>query len=244
LPRTLAEATTLLGFWPLFNQLPKGDGHPVLVLPGFAAGDDSTWLLRRFLTQLRYRSVPWLIGTNTGSADVQERLVKRMYRLINTYRQPITIIGQSLGGVFAREMARRFPGRVRTVITLGSPFGAQEASSTNPAVLRLFELMSGMSVEEMRRSLPGTGDPLEPVGVPSTAIFSRSDGVVQWQTCIEQEGPLTENIEIVGSHCGMSMNWLVFHVIADRLRQDPEAWTKFDNADGLRPWLFPKPPVT
>ena len=238
-PRTLAEVTWLLGTWPFLGDLPAGDGHPVLVLPGFAADDESTWFLRRFLTLKRYRAIPWLLGTNTGAADVQERLVRRVYRLMRTYRQPLSLVGQSLGGVFAREMARRFPDQVRQVITLGSPFGATDPASTSPAVLRLFEQMSGMTVEEMQAQMPGEAHPTKPTGVPTTSVFSRSDGVVQWQACIEAETRITQNVEVVASHSGMAMNPAVYCLVADRLAQNTSDWQKFDTSHGIRPWLFP-----
>ena len=239
LVRASSEAATLIGLWPFLDQLPSGDGHPVFVLPGFAAGDGSTWLLRRFLVQKNYRAIPWRLGTNTGSPELQERLVRRMVRLQRTYREPISIIGQSLGGVFARELARRFPQAVRQVITLGSPFGATSADSTNPMVLRLFEQLSGLTIDQMRDMMPGGETPTEAVGVPCTSVFSRSDGVVQWQACVEAESPTTENVEVVASHSGMSMNAVVFDIVADRLAQPAGRWRKLDKERGWRRITIP-----
>ena len=235
LPRTVSEAMSLLCTWSQLDRLPNGDGHPIMVLPGFMGGDDSTWFLRRFLIRHRYRALPWTLGTNTGEEEVQERLVRRVFRLIRTYREPITLIGQSLGGVFAREMARRFPNDIRQVVTLGSPFGATDAGSTNPMVLRLFEQLSGLSVDEMRSQMVHDTDPTEPVGVPCTAIYSKTDGVVQWQTCLEHDTPLTENIEVIGSHTGMAFNPVIYALLTERLAQPLHEWKKFDRHSW--PWI-------
>lgn len=241
LPRTLCEAAGFTQLWPMLAQAPRGDGHPVLMLPGFTAGDTSTLPLRRFLDRLGYETLPWLVGTNTGSLEVQSRMVLRFYRLVRTYRQPLTLIGQSLGGVFAREIARRFPDHVRSVITLGSPFGANAGQGTNPLVRQLFERLSGLTVREMRDRVRGGRDTGAPVSVPCTAIYSRTDGVVSWRACLERDTPLTENVEIVGSHSGMAMNPAAVHVIADRLAQPAGEWRRFDRDAGLRSFIYPEP---
>ncbi len=241
LPRTLCEAAGFSQLWPMLAQAPKGDGHPVLVLPGFTAGDTSTLPLRRFLDRLGYETLPWLVGTNTGSLEVQSRMVLRFYRLVRTYRQPLTLIGQSLGGVFAREIARRFPDHVRSVVTLGSPFGANAGQGTSPLVRQLFERLSGLTVREMRSRVRGGRDIGAPIPVPCTAIYSKTDGVVSWQSCLERDTPLAENVEIVGSHSGMAMNPAAVHVIADRLAQPVDGWQRFDRTTGLRAFIYPEP---
>lgn len=132
-------------------------------------------------------------------------------------------------------MARRFPDDIRQIVTLGSPFGATDEGSTNPMVLRMFEQLSGLSVEEMRAQMVHDADPTEPVGVPCTAIYSRTDGVVQWQTCLEHDTPLTENIEVVGSHTGMAFNPVIYALLTERLSQPLREWKKFDRT--AWPWL-------
>ena len=241
LPRTLCEAAGFGQFWPLLTQAPQGDGHPVLVLPGFTASDASTLPLRRFLDRLGYRTLPWEVGTNTGSLEVQSRMVLRFYRLVRTYRQPLTLIGQSLGGVFAREIARRFPDHVRSVITLGSPFASADGRGANPIVRQLFERLSGLTVREMRSRVRGGRDIGAPIPVPCTAVYSRTDGVVSWRACLERDAPLAENVEIVGSHSGMAMNPAAVYVIADRLAQPVDGWRRFDRSVGLRALIYPEP---
>ncbi len=240
LPRVLMEATTLIHGWPMLACAARGDGHPVLVLPGFIAGDESTVALRRFLTHLGYDPLPWALGRNTGSLDIQRRMFLRFKHIARRVSEPVTLIGQSLGGVFARQIARRFPADVRQIITLASPFGASDERTTNPLIRSLFERMSGLTVNEMRERMGGD-DADTPPPAPATAIYSKTDGVVAWHTCIGQESATTENVEIIGSHSGMAINPAVLYVIADRLAQAKGAWSKFDRTLGLRPWFFPTP---
>ena len=227
MPRLMAELSCLSLSWPsLVRQAPEGDGHPVLVVPGFTTGDESTLVLRRFLTRLGYHSLPWLQGTNTGNPKVLEGIIRRFYRLHQSFDCPISLVGHSLGGVFAREIARQFPDAVRCVITLGSPYAATSAGTTNPLVEKLFEQMSGLTIEQMRAQVP-VADESEELGIPATSIFSKQDGVVGWRTCIEPETDLSESIQVSGSHVGLAMNPATLRVIANRLAQDPSSWSKY-----------------
>ena len=227
MPRVLFETVATAFTWPaIFRQATKGSGQPVIVLPGFLGGDESTLLLRRFLTALGYPAQPWLLRRNNGHPQLVEQFGRRLYRLHKVYGKPITLIGQSLGGVFAHELARTFPEAVHSVITLGSPITARSTEDTNPMVAKLFEQMSGLTVEEMRE-LAEEEKELGPLTQPSTSIYSKSDGVVSWRACLGEVSDHSENIEIVGSHTGMAMHPAVLHIIADRLLQDPENWQKF-----------------
>jgi pimeloyl-ACP methyl ester carboxylesterase len=243
LPRVLMELVSLGWTWPLLTQVRRGDGHPVLVLPGFTAGDESTVILRRLLGYLGYQPLPWGLGQNTGSVDLQERLFHRFDSLAREYDRKMSIIGQSLGGVFARELARQWPERVRQVIALGSPFASSGPETTNALVSRLFQYLSGMSQEQMRDRMLGFA--AEPPPVPSTAIYSKADGVVHWSACLEYQGEQSENIEVLGSHTGMALNPLVLHVLFDRLAQAENAWRPFRRERGCRSLLYPTPePLT
>lgn len=238
LPRAMQEAALLSASWySLLRTVPRGKSLPVMVLPGFGGGDDSTALLRRFLTRLRYKTFPWQQGTNTGNPNQLEALMLRFYRIHHGLGTPLILIGQSLGGVYAREIAREFPDAVRSVVTLGSPYAATGAESASPMVAALFERMSGVSIEELRDQRPADR-PQTPLTMPATSVYSKQDGVVAWQTCIEPESELSENIRVWGSHTGMAMNTSIFHIVADRLAQDPENWRKFE-ADGVRRLMFP-----
>ena len=242
LPRVFLEASALAYLWPLLARSPRGDGHAVLVLPGFTAGDESTGILRRFLGRLGYDPRPWGLGQNTGTPALQEQLYTAFERLSHTTGARISLVGQSLGGVYARELARRFPGAVRQVITLGSPFASRSPSTTNALVSRLFQYLSGMNQDDMRDYMLGFA--AEPPPVPSTAIYSKADGVVHWSSCLEYAGDRSENIEVLGSHSGMAMNPLVLHVIADRLAQPEARWRPFQRRTGCRSLLYPTPEPT
>jgi hypothetical protein len=224
--RALCELTALGASLPgLLATAPAGDGHPVLVLPGFVGSDLYTYVLRRFFTHLGYDARPWRLGRNTGSKEIIDRLARRFHRLVRTTDQPISIVGHSLGGIFARELARKYPESVRQVITLGSPFAMRSRHTTHPLVLRMFERSSKMSRTEI--DLRVLEERLNPPPVHSTAIYSRYDGVVHWRTCREQPGPKSENIEVPASHLGMTIHPTILYVIADRLAQHPATWQKF-----------------
>lgn len=237
--RAMLEAWTGVGMGPLLN-LPRGDGHPVLVLPGFMAGDPSTNLLRRKLDRLGYYTHPWTFGRNLGPrGDLLERMVRRTRELADAHGRRITLIGQSLGGIYAREIARLAPERIRQVVTLGSPFGALDGGGTNSGVARLFEVSTGRSRAQLRAE-ELFSDLRNPPPVPTTSVFSKTDGIAHWKVCLERDTPTTDNVEIVGSHCGMAFNPVVLWVLADRLAQREGAWRRFDRG-GMRSYVFPDP---
>ena len=215
------EFGLLLASLPLLRSLPRGDGHPVLVFPGFTAGDVSTLALRQFLQRLGYRVHGWRLGPNRGpSSEILSGMQLRFEELRDRYQQKISLIGWSLGGIYAREIARAFPRHVRQVITLASPFKdpmANNVSFLASAAAAGLESEPAL-LEQLRR----------PVRVPTTAIYTRTDGIVNWRSCVEKEGPLTENVGVWSSHCGLGHHPTTFRVIADRLSQKEGAWTPFD----------------
>jgi len=219
---------------PLLRFAPTGDGHPVLVLPGLAASDLSTRPLRAFLRDRGYRAHGWKLGRNLGPRHgVEAEMQQRLAELAGRYGRKVSLIGWSLGGVYAREMARRAPHDVRSVITLGSPFAGEPRASN---AWRIYETMSGRQAHDW----PGREAMKLPPPVPSTAIYSRSDGIVAWQGCLEREGPMSENIEVEGSHSGLGYNPAVLYAIADRLAQPEGRWRPFDRS-GLRSLVYPDP---
>ena len=212
---------------PILKTAPKGDGHPVLVFPGLAAGDITTLVLRNFLRDRGYASYAWEQGLNFGPRPgVVEACVARVKQLRAEHGRTVSLIGWSLGGVYAREIAKIAADDVRSVITLGTPFSGHP-KATN--AWRLYELASGQRITdddriaELRKTPP----------VPTTSIFSRTDGVVAWQCSAEQETARSENIEVHASHLGMGMNPTALYAVADRLAQPEGKWKRFDR-DGHR----------
>jgi len=222
--RALLEGLSLPAAGPLLRGAPRGDGQPVLVLPGFMADDTSTTVLRRFLRERRFAPHPWLQGRNLGPArNRRDGLGARVAELHQRYGRKVSIVGWSLGGIYAREVAKRMPGAVRQVVTLGSPFGdAGQASN----VSRMFDWVSRGQGRVDRGAI--ASQLRTPPDVPSTAIYSKSDGVVHWEACREPERDHTENIEVPGSHCGLGFNALALYAVADRLSQPEGDWKAFD----------------
>lgn len=204
---------------------PRGDGHPVLVIPGLGASDVSTILLRRFLDGLGYVTYPWGLGRNKGLKDEDLALMhQRMKAVFDDHGQKVSVIGQSLGGVFAREIARHDPAMVRQVITLGSPFTGHPLASTGT---HLYEWLSGDRFEDLdfNRHLEMRIKP----PVPTTSIFSKLDGVVAWPCSIEEGRPDGESINLRGgSHIGMFSSPNALYLIAERLAQPEGGWKPFE----------------
>jgi pimeloyl-ACP methyl ester carboxylesterase len=214
-PRALGELVWLQAARPLLARAPRGDGHPVLVLPGLGADDRSTVPLRRFLRGLGYRVHGWRLGTNVPSWQQIGRLRARVEGLRAEDARPMSIVGWSLGGIYAREIARTAPEAVRTVVTLGSPFRPVPGYESHAAALG-----RRWAGDVSRPWRPGD----RPLPVPSTAVLSRTDGIVPWQACANVGGGPHETIEVVGSHCGLGHNPAVLVVVADRLAQPPGRW--------------------
>lgn len=213
---------------PLQSISPKGDGHPVLVLPGLGTTDSSTNFVRTFLSDLGYSAYPWGLGRNLGPRNGIDSMIDSLVDLLeNIYvaegDQQVSIIGWSLGGIYGRELAKRSPDLVRQVITLGTPFKAGE-NSTN--VGRLYELLSRDSSHKDPEIVKKIA---EPPPVPFTSLYSKTDGVVSWEASIEEEGVFSQNIEVPGaSHLGLGHNPISMYIIANRLAQPKGTWKPFE----------------
>jgi pimeloyl-ACP methyl ester carboxylesterase len=234
--RAVADFGLYLAARPLLPRLPRGDGHPVLVLPGLLADDTSTRALRATLRRLDYRVHGWRLGRNIGpTAACVNGLRDRLDYLHGRYRRPVTLIGWSLGGIFARDLARRSPDSVRQVVTLGTPFRLTRHSQTRAG--KVFDRYSHLHVEH--RSLP-LEDHAIPLTVPATSIYSHFDGIVHWQTCLDTPGERCENIAVMASHLGLGYHPASIWAIADRLAQPEGSWQPFQAPRFLRP-AFPRP---
>lgn len=236
--RAVADYGLYLAARPLLPRLPRGDGHPVLVLPGLLADDASTRALRVVLSRLGYQVHGWGLGRNIGpTAACVKGMRDTIDHLSDEYGEPVSLIGWSLGGIFARDLARRSPAAVRQVITLGSPFRLARDTQTRAA--KMFERFSHLHVEH--RTFPLEGD-AEPLRMPATSIYSHLDGIVHWQTCLNVPGEHCENIAVTASHLGLAHHPASIWAIADRLAQPDGAWQPFKAPLFLRP-AFPRPAV-
>ncbi|SFM46787.1 hypothetical protein SAMN02982985_04152 [Rugamonas rubra] len=231
------ELAAGLAGYPLMRKAPRGDGHPVLVFPGLAAGDLSTLPLRRFLAAQGFAVHAWEQGLNVGPRPgVLEACVERVRRLRADSGRKVSLVGWSLGGVYAREIAKMLPDDTRSVVTLGAPFGAGPGGTN---AWRVYQLISGDRDLDAARFAALRQRP----AVPTTSIFSRSDGVVAWQCSLEEETALSENIEVHASHFGMGANPVALYAVADRLAQPEGAWRRFHQApqEGIKRLLFRDP---
>ncbi len=222
---------------PVLRLLGRGDRHPVLVLPGFTASDQSTVPLRWFLRSQGYWTHGWQLGRNLGPTHrVLLGMEQRLVELHERHGRPVSIVGWSLGGIYARSLARRRPAMVRQVITLGSPFRMEVDDRS--AASNLWDSLQGGFGELDEMLIPEHHKPK--LTVPSTAIYTRTDGVVRWYTCLEDDGPLRQSIEVRGSHSGLGVNPAVLLAIADRLALPEGSWKPFRPPFATR-HLFPRP---
>ncbi|MFT4116346.1 alpha/beta hydrolase [Bradyrhizobium sp.] len=224
--RGLFEFNASLLLSPVLMCAPRGDGHPVLALPGFLASDLSMAPMRRYLNELGYQANAWRMGRNLGGlARMREALRGRLAEIHAETGRKVSLVGWSLGGVYARDLALQAPDLVRSVITLGSPF-ANDLRATNAT--RLYEALSGERVEDMaelREAIAGD------LPVPASSIYSRSDGVVNWRTCLLRPSDRAENIEVhLASHIGLGVNPAALWAVADRLAQPEGEFSPFDRA--------------
>ncbi len=211
---------------PLLKLAPVGDGHPVLVFPGFFAADNSTARLRKYLNSKGFEAYAWEEGRNPGiSYELYQRLEARVVELSESHGRKVSLVGWSLGGIYARLLAHRIPQHVRQVVTLGSPFAVSEYGAITGAVASLYERMNPNQQDDPMLQHESTWRKSPPV--PSTAIYSEGDGVAHWSFCVDEEDEFTENLHVPSSHLGMTHNPLIMYAIADRLGQTEGDWRPF-----------------
>ncbi|MEM9620911.1 MAG: alpha/beta hydrolase [Pseudomonadota bacterium] len=252
-PRAGLDVSSLITAAPFLALSPRGDGHPVLVIPGFMADDDSTWLLRQFLQQLGYQAHPWQQQRNLGATAMggYETLVQQVLQIHRQTGQRVSLVGWSLGGVHALAVAYRAEYAIRQVITLGSPIvptkvTARRDGSDGTAMARAMQqaarAMNARPIQTsstargvLRNALLNMSDNL-----PVSSIYSRADGVVPWRRSLIEDGPQRENIEVVSSHIGLGFNASVLYAIADRLGQEKDNFNLF-HRQGMRQLIYPDP---
>ena len=221
--RAISELGMSVPYRSLIKHESIGDGHPVIILPGFMATGKSTSPLRKFINKIGYEAHDWGLGRNIGKEEFYYNMLDRLEEIYSNYHQKISLVGWSLGGLYARQLAKEKPHLVRQIITLGSPFG--NIKSPNHAHW-MYQLVSGMNIQDV--DIMFLEDLPNPAPVPTTAIFTKEDGVVNWKLCKEEiETKIHQNIQVRGSHLGLGVNPSVLRIIADRLQYAEENWRHF-----------------
>ena len=229
--RAAFELGALWAASPILRAFGRGDRHPVLVLPGFTADDRSTGPLRGLLRTQGYWAHGWRLGQNLGpTTKVVTGLVERLHALHDRHGMPVSLVGWSLGGIYARALAREYPELIRQVVTLGSPFRMVDGDRS--AASRLWESLDHLHDREIL-SLDTPESERPELEVPATSVYTRTDGVVRWFHCLDAAGPISENIEVIGSHSGLGFNPSVAFVVLDRLAQPAGDWRPFHP----NPWV-------
>jgi len=222
--RAALEYAFMLPYRYLYTNEVTGDGHPVFVIPGFMATDKSTKPLRDFLNKIGYNAYGWGLGRNYGEEEHIDILLNQVDVLFQKHKKKVSLIGWSLGGIFVRQIAKTNPHLIRQVITLGSPFGSITGSNHASWLHKFITGGKGDDIidPELLLDIP------KPAPVPTTAIYSKQDGIVPWEYCMEEETDIHQNIQVIGSHLGFGVNPIVLQIIEDRLKHNRSDWAKFE----------------
>ncbi len=231
-PRALLEVALLPASLPLLLQAPRGDGHPVLLLPGFLADEKSLIALSLFLQSKGYEVHTWGLGRNVGFRSKHASALPQKIRHLHYITgRKVSLVGWSLGGVFSMYGAESNLECVRSIITLGSPISVDASGSQSPpAVKALYRLVShrlGASAHVMQPRAKAMRESRR-LAIPTSCLYSLGDGVVPPQEAtIDGDPALHENIQVPGSHLGLGFNGIVLAIVADRLAQPEEGWQPF-----------------
>ncbi|HEY1833644.1 MAG TPA: alpha/beta hydrolase [Solirubrobacteraceae bacterium] len=205
------QVTRLLAGAPRLARVPRGDGGVVIDLPGWRAPEESGAPIRAFLRRIGWRAYGWGLHANSGDVRGSIGLMeRRVDALFESSGRPVALVGWSLGGLVAREVARRRPEQVRHVVTYGSPIVAGPAHT-------VFSRLYNPGDSNRIRSLGESLDRRSPIQVPLTVIYSRRDGVVAWQACIDRVSPHVEHFEVSSPHLGLGIDPDVWEIVARRL---------------------------
>ena len=231
------ELGAFLAALPMLSSLGGGSQQPVLVMPGFMGDDTSTLPLRTFIRGWGHEVYGWGGDVNPGPTPaVLAALEERLAQLAAEHGRKVSLLGWSAGGRYARHLARQHPEWVRQVITI--------ACALQHRIGRDRSSISFIVDQVKHRFDPDFGQTREyalgPLPVPSTSIYTRLDGVIRWQTCLDEVDDQHENVEVYSSHVGVGINPSVFYVIADRLAQPEDDWRPFEPPDWLRS-VYPRP---
>ncbi|MBE9540440.1 MAG: hypothetical protein IMF06_15255 [Proteobacteria bacterium] len=241
-------SSALLG--PLFKTLPEGDGHSIMTIPGFMGADGSTSLLRRFLKNRGYKAIPWGLGQNASVAQGEQGLDKFLAERAQTEKlisqrieqefeetgRKLTLIGWSLGGLYAVALAHQYPQWIRQVITLGTPYGDPRGTALYAVMGRMYDNGDAVDEASLARWVAHTyrgGD----LRVPILVLYSESDGIVGAgiAKCAADPRYVT-NMAVMASHVGFPFNPLVFAVIANHLVPPEQRWS-LCSSPRIRPFV-------
>jgi pimeloyl-ACP methyl ester carboxylesterase len=228
--RALLEMAMLPALLPLLSTAPRGDGHPVLLVPGFTAGDATLVGLRLFLKSRGYHVETWGLGQNTGfKLKFSQALEQKVRYMHHRYRRKVSVVGWSLGGVYGFYTAHNAPECIRTVVSLGSPMRFSTEHFKTPLLVRAIYRYFAHPMGPVAHLAHVRGKVLKaPPPVPSTCIYSMTDGVVPPTAArIDTDDAQHENIWVPGSHVGLGFNAAVMCILADRLAQPEGAWEPF-----------------
>lgn len=223
---------------PWLRRAPRGDGHPVLLLPGFGAGDLSLEPLRGFLRDRGYEAETWGLGTNVGFQRRYTKVIEQKVRYLHHKSgRRVSLVGFSLGGVFAFYASHVAPECVRLAITLGSPLRLDPDRPPPPAVRALYRALAMPHGPTLHQARSRSRALRTPPPAPSTCIYSESDGVVPpHQATLDGDPGNHENLCVPGSHTGLAMNPVALWIVADRLAQAEGKWQPFRAPDFLSRW--------
>ena len=215
--RALLELPRLALRSPELARRPRGGGRPVVVYPGYGTSDASTAPLRAYLRGLGYDVHGWNLGRNRGDMHgVITPVLDQVRALARDHAQRVALVGWSLGGVIAREVAREHPELVARVITFGTPVvGGPKYTAVADAYRE-----QGVDLDQLERDLAAL-ETERPIRVPVTAIYSAEDRIVAWQACLDTTSADVEHVELRGTHTGLGINPDLYRVVADRLAESP-----------------------
>lgn len=217
LPRLFWSLGELAIGWQGLKSAPRGDGRPLLLLPGLANGDYSMAAMHRFLRGRGYRTWRWKLGVNLGMRSVGrdiERLIARIERVHDEAGgEKVTLIGVSLGGILARVAAHRRPDLVRAVVTLSSPY-AGPPTATN--VWHHFEFLTGQKIDDPSAKAM-LAEAASPLPMPAISLWSRTDGFVNGDICHEGDRDDARSIEVTSNHIGVHLRPKVLRAVAEAL---------------------------
>jgi pimeloyl-ACP methyl ester carboxylesterase len=224
-PRLGAQLTNTFLNLKEYENIDKGNNIPTIVIPGFTAGNGSTVFLRTVLGQKNHKMFKWCNNRNIGFSDgVINKTIDQVKELSDKYDSPVNIVGQSLGGCYARTIANAIPDHINVVVTMGSPITGLELVS--PSTIHHYDTTAGgvnaaitHHAEYLHTFYPNPPS-------PSTSIYSKTDGVVNWQHSILVESDLSESIEVDTSHVSMGFHLRTIQIIANRLSQKKDSWVR------------------